>query len=158
MWTLTWHVQGNPIPICIHLWIERGTLLHEGSVVVEPKFIVWRESHSATTRKPMDVRMLNACRIVESSDSIDCNLYPMACASVQFLFENVSRRNFLCLKRPVPPIEQKLSIDGGWWWHDWRHWQSWKIWIEWPRNSSRRPCRNVITSRDTTYEYTRPCL
>lgn len=94
------------MPLCINFWVERGTMLNQGAVVVEPKFM-WREVYqpslsiqrrlSESSRKPMDVRVLNTCRIVEAGKDLDRSKYPMArsacslflktCRDEVFLFE-----------------------------------------------------------------------
>ena len=103
-WTLTWHAEGNPMPMCIHFWIERGTMLNQGAVVVEPKFM-WREVYqpslatqrllSKSTCKPMDVRVLNACRIVEAGDHLDRNKYPMPRSACSFFLKTCRDEVFL---------------------------------------------------------------
>lgn len=97
------------MPLCVHFWVERGTMLNrcnQGPVVVEPKFM-WREVYqpslskkrllSESSRKPIDVRVLNTCRIVEANSDLDRSKYPMArsacslflktCRDEVFLFE-----------------------------------------------------------------------
>lgn len=102
-WTLTWHGEGNN-PTCIHFWVERGTLLNHGSVVVEPKFM-WRQVYQPTLatfrtlnescRKPMDVRVLNACRIIEAGDKLDRSKYPMARSACSFFLKTCRDETFL---------------------------------------------------------------
>lgn len=108
-WPLTLHVAGNPMPVCIHFWIERGSLLQFGAKVVEPKFM-WRQVHqpsgsrilNESSCKPTYLRVLNVCRIVEATSGIDRTKYPMArvacslflktCKNEVYLFEAPSPR------------------------------------------------------------------
>lgn len=113
-WTLTWHAQGNP-PICVHFWVERGTLLNNGSTVVEPKFM-WRQVYQpslATSRtlaescsKPMDVRVLNACRIVEAGNKLDRTKYPMARTACSFFLKTCREEEFL-FEAPSPEVRDR---------------------------------------------------
>lgn len=90
--------------MCIHFWIERGTMLNQGSVVVEPKFM-WRQVYqpslgtsrtlSESSRKPMDVRVLNACRIVEAGPQLDRSKYPMARSACSFFLKTCRDEVFL---------------------------------------------------------------
>lgn len=119
-WTLSWHAEGNPMPMCIHFWIERGTMLNQGSVVVEPKFM-WRQVYQptlATNRrlsqsflKPMDVRVLNACRIVEAGERLDRSKYPMARSACSLFLKTCRDEVFLF---EASSVEEKQEIVRQW--------------------------------------------
>ena len=88
----------------IHFWIERGTLLNQGSIVVEPRFM-WRQVYqpSLTTkrtlsksfRKPMEVRVLNVSRVVEAPLDLDRTKYPMARCANSFILKTCLDQVFL---------------------------------------------------------------
>lgn len=107
-WTLTWHVEGNPMPVCIHFWIERGSLLKLGTKVVEPKFM-WRQVYqpsgsrilNESTCKPTELRVLNVCRIVESTSDIDRTKYPMARAACSLFLKTYKNEVYL-FEAPSP--------------------------------------------------------
>lgn len=112
-WSLTWHPEASSgeKPAAIEAWVERGSLVNYGYVVVEPK-IMWRQVYQpqlASSRKlnescatPYKVRVLNACRIVEATEAepLDRDKYPMArtacsfflrtCMGEEYLFEAAS--------------------------------------------------------------------
>jgi hypothetical protein len=89
----------------IQFWIERGTLLNQGSIVVEPKFM-WRQVYqpslntkrtlSNSSRKPMEVRVLNVSRIVEAPPlDLDRTKYPMARTACSFFIKTCRDQVFL---------------------------------------------------------------
>lgn len=93
-WTFTWHPNPQNVkdfgldsakPICVNVWIERGTALPNGHVA-EPT-IMWRDAYqpnlagkhqlNKSTQKPWTMRLLNTCRIA-ASGSLDRSVYPLA--------------------------------------------------------------------------------
>eukprot|EP00980_Cylindrotheca_fusiformis_P003214 scaffold732_cov114-Cylindrotheca_fusiformis.AAC.2 len=93
-WTFTWHPSEQNVkdfglesskPLCVNVWIERGTALPNGHVA-EPT-IMWRDAYqpnlvgkhklNKSTQKPWTMRLLNTCRIAPSSN-LDRSVYPMA--------------------------------------------------------------------------------
>lgn len=102
----------------IQFWIERGTMLNLGSIVVEPKFM-WRQVYqpslttkrtlSKSSRKPMDVRVLNVCRIVEAPLNLDRTKYPMARTACSFFIKTCRDQVFLF--EASSPQEQIQIMD-----------------------------------------------
>ncbi|KAL3943876.1 MAG: hypothetical protein SGBAC_002034 [Bacillariaceae sp.] len=116
-WTFTWHPNPHNVkefglesvrPICINIWIERGTALPNGHVA-EPT-IMWRDAYqpfltgkselNKSTQKPWTMRLLSTCRIA-ASGSLDRSIYPLArsqncfvlktsSGNHEFLFESTS--------------------------------------------------------------------
>jgi hypothetical protein len=87
------------------VWIERGTMLNLASTVVEPKFM-WRQAFqpsscntkrtlSKSATKPMEVRVLNVCHIVEAPSNLDRNKYPMARTACSFFIKTCRDQCFL---------------------------------------------------------------
>jgi len=93
-WTFTWHPNPHNIeefglessqPICINIWIERGTALPNGHVA-EPT-IMWSDAYqpflsgkrqlNKSSQKPWTMRLLSTCRIA-ASGSLDRSIYPLA--------------------------------------------------------------------------------
>lgn len=83
-------------PLCVNVWIERGSILQLGDVVVEPCWM-WREVFqpllstqrklNLSTQKPYRLRLLNTLRIFPVTD-LDRNLYPLARQSTSFLLKS----------------------------------------------------------------------
>jgi hypothetical protein len=95
-------------PICTNIWLERGTVINNSGVVIEPAFM-WRDAHqpnltrrrqlNASTKKPWTMRLLNACRInpckSSSSGDLDRSKYPLARRSCCFFLKSCSGQEFL---------------------------------------------------------------
>lgn len=121
-WTLRWHpnaenrkkysIRHNK-PICINMWMERGTVITNSGVVIEPA-LMWRDAYQPlllskhtlnnSTQKPWSMRLLNACRITPYSSSsssssnhgqIDRSKYPMARQNASFLLKSCGGEEFL---------------------------------------------------------------
>lgn len=95
-------------------------MLKQGAVVVEPKFM-WREVYqpalatqrrlSESSRKPIDIRVLNACRIVEAGDDLDRTMYPMARSACSFFLKTCRDEVFL-FEASTP--EEKDQVVSQW--------------------------------------------
>lgn len=136
-WTLTWHTNAenrkeynisHSKPICINMWLERGAVMTNSGVVVEPAFM-WRDAYqpllltqhklNTSTQKPWSMRLLNACRITpyfSSSDgsaknSIDRIKYPLARKNSSFLLKSCGGEEFL-LEAKSP--EDAIAITQRW--------------------------------------------
>jgi len=130
-WTLTWHP--NPEnrkeyniscskPICINMWIERGTVITSSGVVIEPSFM-WRDAYQPlllsqhklndSTQNPWSMRLLNACRITPTSKhgNIDRSKYPLARQNSSFLLKSCGGEEFL-LEAGTP--EAAIAITERW--------------------------------------------
>lgn len=109
-WTLTWHPNPGNVkefgvshkPLCVNIWLERGTVITQSGVVVEPAFM-WRDAYqphlaqhklNPSTQKPWTMRLLNACRITPCT-SMDRNIYPMARQHCSFLLKSCTGEELL---------------------------------------------------------------
>lgn len=105
-WTFTWHPNAHNVkefglessqPICINIWIERGTALPNGHVT-EPT-IMWRDAYqplltgkrqlNKSTQKPWTMRLLSTCRIAVAG-SLDRSTYPLARSQNCFVLKTSS--------------------------------------------------------------------
>jgi hypothetical protein len=113
-WTLTWHPNPDNMkeysishqPICTNIWLERGTVISNSGVVIEPAFM-WRDAYqpnltqrrqlNASTQKPWTMRLLNACRISPCSSSavLDRSRYPLARQSSCFFLKSCNGQEYL---------------------------------------------------------------
>ncbi|KAG7347276.1 hypothetical protein IV203_015981 [Nitzschia inconspicua] len=110
-WTLTWHPNPDNVsqyniphkPICVNIWIERGTVIASSGVVVEPAFM-WRDAYqpmlgqhklNSSTQKPWSMRLLNACRITPCTTTIDRTKYPLARQQSSFFLKSCTGEEFL---------------------------------------------------------------
>lgn len=94
------HTEQKSTPV--ELWLERGSILNGGHLIIEPKFM-WREVFQGnlgirklneSCQKPFGFRMLNVCRILPFFDK---RKYPLAhphkclllrtCFQEEYLFE-----------------------------------------------------------------------
>lgn len=109
-WTLTWHPNPDNIaeygishkPICVNIWLERGTVIANSGIVVEPAFM-WRDAYqpmlgqrklNSSTQKPWSMRLLNACRITPCVN-LDRTKYPFARQNCSFLLKSCTGEEFL---------------------------------------------------------------
>jgi hypothetical protein len=93
-------------PTTVNIWIERGTVITQSGVVVEPT-LMWRDAYqpslskhklNASSQKPWAMRLLNTCRIapLTGNDSNyplarpSCSLYLRTCNGQEFLLETAS--------------------------------------------------------------------
>ena len=92
-------------PLCINIWLERGTVITNSGVVIEPSFM-WRDAYqphlshhklNKSTQKPWTMRLLNACRITPCSltGQIDRTKYPLARQNCSFLLKSCTGEEFL---------------------------------------------------------------
>jgi len=139
-WTLTWHPNAenrkeynisHSKPICINMWLERGAVMTNSGVVVEPAFM-WRDAYqplllsqhklNISSQKPWSMRLLNACRIVpysssspnsstSANNSIDRNKYPLARKNSSFLLKSCGGEEFLLEARSP---EDAIAITQRW--------------------------------------------
>lgn len=137
-WTLTWHPNAenrreynisHSKPICINIWLERGAVMTNSGVVVEPAFM-WRDAYQPhlltqhklnnSSQKPWSMRLLNACRITpyfssspsnSSANIIDRNKYPLARKNSSFLLKSCGGEEFL-LEGKGP--EDAIAITQRW--------------------------------------------
>lgn len=128
-WTLTWHPNSDnrkdyniphSKPICINMWLERGAVMTNSGVVVEPAFM-WRDAYQPlllsrnklnnSTQKPWSMRLLNACRISLSNSSMDRSKYPLARSNSSFLLKSCGGEEFL-LEAKCP--EDAVAITQRW--------------------------------------------
>lgn len=130
-WTLTWHPNAEnrkdytiscTKPICINMWLERGTVITNSGVVIEPAFM-WRDAYQPlllsqhklnnSTQNPWSMRLLNACRITPTSAhrSIDRSKYPLARQNSSFLLKSSGGEEFL-LEAGTP--EDAIVITERW--------------------------------------------
>ncbi|KAL3898215.1 MAG: hypothetical protein SGARI_006731 [Bacillariaceae sp.] len=110
-WTLTWHPNPQNVkdynishePLCVNIWLERGTVIANSGVVVEPAFM-WRDAYqpmlgkhklNVSTQKPWTMRLLNACRITPCSAPLDRTMYPMARQQCCFVLKSCAGEEFL---------------------------------------------------------------
>lgn len=123
-WTLTWHPNSknrrkyklpHNKPICVNIWLERGTVITNSGVVVEPAFM-WRDAYqplllsqhklNSSTQKPWSMRLLNACRVThflsaatpdvsKEPFTIDRTEYPIARQNSSFLLKSCDGEEFL---------------------------------------------------------------
>ena len=129
-WTLTWHPNAqnrkeynipHSKPICINMWLERGAVMTNSGVVVEPAFM-WSDAYqplllsqhklNTSSQKPWSMRLLNACRITPyfsspndgaTRNSLDRSKYPLARKNASFLLKSCGGEEFL--------LEAKSSED-----------------------------------------------
>jgi hypothetical protein len=91
--------------ICVNIWMERGTVVTNSGVVVEPAFM-WRDAYqphlaqhklNASTQKPWSMRLLNACRIIHCADlgTLDRKKYPLARLNSSLLLKCCKGQEFL---------------------------------------------------------------
>jgi hypothetical protein len=98
-WNLTWHAitGSDQQQQCCSFWLERGTLIHNNSVILEP-CLMWRRAYTEYNRsargaknisltKPHSIRLLNLCRIIVTFDRSLC---PMARPSRSFLIRTAN--------------------------------------------------------------------
>jgi hypothetical protein len=135
-WNLTWHPGRSTKfrrPLSIAAWIERGTLLENGLVMLEPK-LMWREQYqdkltqrrelNLSSRQPHNIKILSVSRILEAREniskarkitapSIDRSLYPLARISCSFFVRTgpTSDDDFLF---EAPTREQRDNIVTRW--------------------------------------------
>jgi len=138
-WTLTWHPNAqnrkeynisHSKPICINMWLERGAVMTNSGVVVEPAFM-WRDAYQPllltqhklnnSSQKPWSMRLLNACRItpyfysspgnISATNSLDRNKYPLARKNSSFLLKSCGGEEFL-LEAKGP--EDAIAITQRW--------------------------------------------
>lgn len=137
-WTLTWHPNAenrkaynipHSKPICINMWLERGAVMTNTGIVVEPAFM-WRDAYQPllltqhklnnSSQKPWSMRLLNACRIStyfsSPSDNsprkiLDRNKYPLARKNSSFLLKSCGGEEFL-LEAKDP--EDAIAITERW--------------------------------------------
>ncbi len=136
-WTLTWHPNPqnrkeynitHSKPICINMWLERGAVMTNSGVVVEPAFM-WRDAYqpllltqhklNTSSQKPWSMRLLNACRITPyfsspngaARNSIDRSKYPLARKNASFLLKSCGGEEFL-LEAKSP--EDAIAITERW--------------------------------------------
>ncbi|KAL3920093.1 MAG: hypothetical protein SGILL_003431 [Bacillariaceae sp.] len=120
-WTLTWHPNPQNVknynhishkPLCINIWLERGTVISHSGVVVEPAFM-WRDAYQPmlgkhklnnSTQKPWTMRLLNACRITPSS-ALDRSKYPLARQQCCFLLKSCTGEEFLLEAKGPDEVE-----------------------------------------------------
>jgi len=120
-WTLTWHTNSenrkkykisHNKPICINMWLERGTVITNSGVVIEPAFM-WRDAYQPllisqhklnnSTQKPWSMRLLNACRVTPFISNttdiyprpINRTKYPIARHNSSFLLKSCGGEEFL---------------------------------------------------------------
>lgn len=113
-WTLTWHPNPDNMkefsishkPVCTNIWLERGTVVTNAGVVIEPAFM-WRDAYqpnlsqrrqlNASTQKPWNMRLLNVCRITPcpASTPLDRSKYPFARQSSCFFLKSCKGQEFL---------------------------------------------------------------
>ena len=137
-WTLTWHPNAenrkeynipHSKPVCINMWLERGAVMTNSGVVVEPAFM-WRDAYQPllltqhklnnSSQKPWSMRLLNACRIapyfsssneVSPRSSLDRSKYPFARKNSSFLLKSCGGEEFL-LEAKSP--EDAIAITQRW--------------------------------------------
>jgi len=138
-WTLTWHPNAenrkeynitHSKPICINMWLERGAVMTNSGVVVEPAFM-WRDAYQPlllsqhklnnSSQKPWSMRLLNACRITpyfssspndgSAKNTLDRNKYPLARTNSSFLLKSCGGEEFL-LEAKGP--EDAIAITERW--------------------------------------------
>lgn len=115
-------------PICVNVWLERGTVIAQSGVVVEPSFM-WRDAYqpllphrrtlNASTQKPWSMRMLNACRIApcgggsggSPASSLDRTRYPLARLSSSFVVKASDGQEFLLEARSHDEV---LAVTDRW--------------------------------------------
>ena len=117
-WTLIWHPNlqnrqnykiSHNKPICINIWLERGTVLTNSGFVSEPAFM-WKDAYQPfllsqhklndSTQKPWSMRLLNACRVTpfispSNNNKIDRKEYPIARQNSSFLLKSCDGEEFL---------------------------------------------------------------
>lgn len=135
-WTLTWHTNAenrkdynisHTKPICVNMWLERGTVITNSGVVIEPAFM-WRDAYqplllsqhklNTSTQKPWSMRLLNACRITpyssasdNKSHGIDREKYPFARQNASFLLKSCGGEEFLL---EAGSFEDAIAITERW--------------------------------------------
>jgi hypothetical protein len=110
-WTLTWHPNPENMseynvsnkPLCINIWLERGTVIISSGVVVEPA-LMWRDAYqpmllgqhklNTSTQKPWSMRLLNICRITPCP-AIDRTKYPFARQHGSLVLKSCTGEEFL---------------------------------------------------------------
>lgn len=97
-WSLIYHTDQKSTPV--EVWMERGNILNEGNVIVEPK-LMWREVYqgdlgirklSESYQNPNSVRLLHACRVVATFEKAT---YPLAHVDRSFLLRIITGEEFL---------------------------------------------------------------
>jgi hypothetical protein len=89
-WILTWHPSKErehlKQPTAVSVWMERGTILGDNSVMLEPN-LMWRETYqpslsqrklNESSMRPYSIRLLNLCRILEAPTDLDRSQFPFA--------------------------------------------------------------------------------
>jgi len=94
----------NVTPRCVRVWFERGNRIRQHEIV-EPK-LMWRDAYHpdlvssrklnlSSTDGPYQVCLLNICRVIATSGSIDRTKYPFAKQSSSFLIRSCDDEEFL---------------------------------------------------------------
>lgn len=91
-WTLTWHPIEQPPQVC-SVWMERGTLIHSETTMLEPT-LMWRPAYRPHLTNPRyeSVRLLNLCRILKDFDR---SLYPLARPQCSLLVKTADNGDYL---------------------------------------------------------------
>ena len=85
IWDLTWH-KPNGTPVRITTWMERGTILQNKSIMIEPR-LMWKETSSS---KPQSIHLMHICRILPVTGLLpQC---PLARPSTSWTVRTTDRR------------------------------------------------------------------
>jgi hypothetical protein len=85
VWDLTWH-QPNGTPVRVTTWIERGTILQNKSIMIEPR-LMWKDT---STSKPHSINLMQICRILPVTGLL--LQHPLARPSTSWMVRTTDRR------------------------------------------------------------------
>jgi hypothetical protein len=91
-------------PLCINIWIERGTVIPLSGAVIEP-LLMWRDVYqpeltdrrklNQSTQKPWSIRLLDTCRISNVQDNLNRSTYPLARKNCSFFLRTCTGQELL---------------------------------------------------------------
>jgi len=86
---LTWHqpAASTTTPVRVTAWIERGTLIKNNSVMIEPR-LMWKILSSRTA--PQSIQLMHICRVIPADNSLDRTKYPLARPSTSYILRTTT--------------------------------------------------------------------
>jgi len=88
VWDLTWHQPSSfsslatcSTPVRVTAWMERGTIIKNNSVMIEPR-LMWKASSSNT---PECIPLMHVCRVIPADGCLDRIQHPLARPSTSYL-------------------------------------------------------------------------
>lgn len=85
VWDLTWH-QPNGTPVRATTWMERGTILQNKSIMIEPR-LMWKDNFSS---KLHSIQLMHVCRVLPVAGLL--SQHPLARPSTSWMVRTTDRR------------------------------------------------------------------